>query len=284
MSTAHLPTTVSSAGSLVHFKPSRKPAEAGAATNCFSCFAEQDCIFSAKKIYSERNLHRGNTGWPVKIVVPEIEDAPDFQTAKTMLEEELAVDYSQGDEQLDETGQQKSFYGRCVYEAGNDVVDNQVVTMSWDDDFLPSQSGSGELITGGRGAKTATLTMIAFSERICERFTRIYGTRGELQADSNTIKVYDFETERTKIWRPEVDLLSGHGGGDAGLANAFVNAIDKVKNGGWDVEKAQKEIIKVTPEEILRSHAAVFWAEDARVGKKVIEWEDWWKTNVLREV
>lgn len=201
-----------------------------------------------------------------------------------MLVEKLSNDYSRDEEQIDEAGQQKSFYGRCVYAAGNDVVDNQVVTMSWEDDFLPSQSSTGELITEGRGAKTATLTMIAFSEKICERFTRIYGTRGELQADSNTIKIYDFETEETKVWRPEVDLFSGHGGGDAGLATAFVNAIDKVKNRGWTVEKAQKEVIKVTPEEILRSHAAVFLAEDARTGKKVIEWGDWWKTNVPGEV
>lgn len=284
MSTAHLPTTVSSAGSLVHFGPSRKPAGAGAATNCFSCPVEPDCIFSAKKIYIEKNLHRGNMGWPVKIVVPEIEDAPDLKTAGAILEEKLLVDYSRDEEQLNEAGEQKSFYGRCVYEAGNDVVDNQVVTMSWDDDFLPSQSGSGELVTEGRGAKTATLTMIAFSERICERFTRIYGTRGELEADSTTIKVYDFKTEQTKIWKPEIDWQSGHGGGDSGLAKAFVDAIDKVKNRCWDVEKAQKEIIKVTPEEVLRSHAAVFWAEDARVGKKVIEWEDWWKVNVLGKV
>lgn len=215
----------------------------------------------------------------MKIVVPEIEDASNFKTASAMLDEKLVADYSLDEEQLDEAGQQKSFYGRCVYEAGNDVVDNQVVTMSWDDDFLPSQSGG--LVTEGRGAKTATLTMIAFSERICERFTRIYGTQGELQADSNTITVYDFKTEKTKVWRPEIDLLSGHGGGDSGLARAFVDAIDRVKNSGWDVEKAQKDIIKVTPEEVLRSHAAVFWAEDARVGKKVIGWEDWWKANVL---
>lgn len=284
MATAHLPTTVSSAGSLVHFRPSRKPAKAGAATNCFSCPTEPDCIFSAKKIYIERNLNCGNTGWPVKIVVPEIEDALDLKTARVMLEKNLTVDYSRDEEQLNGAGEQKSFYGRCVYEAGNDVVDNQVVTMSWDDDFLPSQTGSGYLVTEGRGAKTATLTMIAFSEKICERFTKIYGTQGELQADSTTIKVHDFRTGATKVWRPEIDMFSGHGGGDLGLAKAFVDAIDRVKNGGWDVEKAQKEIIKVTPEEVLRSHAAVFWAEDARLGKKVIEWEDWWKVNVLREV
>lgn len=151
--------------------------------------------------------------------------------------------------------------------------------MTWEDD---PQSVTGRVVMEGRGAKTATLTMIAFSQRICERFTRIYGTRGELEADSNSIKVYDFETEKTKVYRPEIDLQSGHGGGDNGLARAFVDSIDKVKNGGWNVERAQKEIIKCTPEEVLRSHAAVFWAEEARLMKEVISWEDWWKQNVLR--
>lgn len=216
-------------------------------------------------------------------MAPEIEETPNLKAAEALLADCLKRDYSKDEEQLDENGQQKGFYGRCVYEAGNDVVDNQVVTMTWEDDFLPAQSGSGELTTEGRGAKTATLTMIAFSEKICERFTRIYGTQGELQADSNTIKVYDFKTDKTTVWKPEVDFTSGHGGGDAGLARAFVDAIDKVKNEGWTVENAQKEIIKVTPEEVLRSHAAVFWAEEARTGRKVIEWEDWWKINVLGE-
>lgn len=38
-------------GSLGHFKKSRKPAAAGAATKCLSCPAEPDCVWSAKKIY-----------------------------------------------------------------------------------------------------------------------------------------------------------------------------------------------------------------------------------------
>ncbi|MBE3041465.1 hypothetical protein IMZ48_02560 [Candidatus Bathyarchaeota archaeon] len=38
-------------GSLGHFKKSRKPAEAGAATKCLSCPVEPDCVWSAKKIY-----------------------------------------------------------------------------------------------------------------------------------------------------------------------------------------------------------------------------------------
>ncbi|PWW79710.1 NAD(P)-binding protein [Tuber magnatum] len=274
--TPHLPSTVSSSGSLVHFRRTRKPAKAGNATNCLSCPAEPDCVFSARKIYVEKNLKKMNMGWPVKIVVPDIEEASNMDAAEAMLTQKLGEDY--GSEGAIVDGEQKSYYGRCVYETDNNVVDNQVVTISWeDDDTSISPSGASE---EGRGAKTATLTMVAFSEKICERFTRIYGTRGELEADSCQIKIYDFETGVRKTWVPSIDMLSGHGGGDNGLARAFVDAINKVKNEEWAVDKAQKEVIGVTAEEVLRSHAAVFWAEEARVNRQMLEWGEWWAQNV----
>ena len=260
----------------MHFRRTRKPAKAGNSTNCLTCPAELDCIFSAKKIYVEKNLKKMNMGWPVKIVVPDIEEANTMDAAEAMLTQKLGEDY--GSEGTMVGGEQRSYYGRCVYEAGNNVVDNQVVTISWDDDDT-STSPRGALVEG-RGAKTATLTMVAFSEKICERFTRIYGTKGELEADSNQIKIYDFETGVKKTWVPSMDMLSGHGGGDSGLARAFVDAIDKVKNEEWAVGKAQEEIVGVTIEEVLRSHAAVFWAEEARVNRQVLEWGDWWTRNV----
>ncbi len=72
----HLPSTVSSTGSLQYFKAARKPVAAGNATNCLSCPIEQSCKYSAKKIYAEQEVYgldSGNTRWPVSIVVPDIE-------------------------------------------------------------------------------------------------------------------------------------------------------------------------------------------------------------------
>ncbi|KAA8905055.1 hypothetical protein FN846DRAFT_11759 [Sphaerosporella brunnea] len=255
----HTPSTVSSHGSLVHYRPSQKPKKAGTATNCLSCPAAEECIYSAPRIYIHQNLEqRMNTGWPNKIVSPEIEDAPNMAAAREQLLKELAKDGDAADG--------KPRYGRCVYEAGNDVVDNQVVVLSWDEEASSSQPR--------HGPKTATLTMIAHTEAICERKTSVYGTLGELTADSRTIGIFDFRTGESKTYRPGVDLRSGHGGGDGGLANAFVEAIAAVKN-GVSVEEAQRRWIKCTPEEAVRAHEVVFWAEKARVEKRVLSWDEW---------
>lgn len=287
----HLPTTVTSSGRLQYFKKSRKPVGAGAATNCLSCPVEETCKYSAKRIYTGSKpfmgLDAGITGWPVNIVVPEIEDLGVGEEGRTALMAKLSEDY--GPEMSDAEIAKRNWFGRCVYESDNDVADEQVVTITWDDDPLPSSaSASGKdhgLMAdrmGSRGAKQATFHMVAQTKRQCERFTRIYGTNGEIYADSYTITVEDFNTGKTTTHTPRMESL-GHGGGDLGLTRQFVEAIDLVKNKrneGWTAEKAQKEIIRCTLDETIRSHAMVFCAEEAKRGKKVVDWTEWWAREV----
>ena len=275
---------MTSTGALLYFKKARKPDLAGDATNCLRCPAERDCLYSAKKIYYEEQLEQGNAGWPVNIIDPEIEDFMDPQQssgrdlARSRLLERLSEDYDEGTSQ--EEIDRRPWFGRCVYESANDVCDDQVVTMKWEDDPLPPHNArTKESCLWGRAAKIATFHMAASTEKQCERRGRIYGTQGEIEYDSKTIKVYDFHDKKTQIHYPH-QPGGGHGGGDAGLAGQFVKAVHAVQMQDMSVAEAQRIHIGCTLEDVIRSHAMVFAAEEARKEKKVVDWASWWQKNV----
>ncbi len=137
-------------------------------------------------------------------------------------------------------------YGRCVYHCDNDVVDNQVVTFQFSD------------------GSTGTFSMIGFTKEVCQRKTRIFGTRGVIEGDSEHIKVFDFLTRReqheTPSYRGPASRLSGHGYADLHLMSAFVDA---VRSG--DATKILSD-----PRETLASHVLVFLAEQARLERRIV--------------
>ena len=98
--------SLSSFGSLKHFRKEEKPPEAGTATRCLDCAYERQCPYSAKKIYLEA-VQQGYTGWPIKVITFDVTEAGVLKAL------------------------QEGPYGRCVYECDNDVVDNQVVNMAF---------------------------------------------------------------------------------------------------------------------------------------------------------
>jgi hypothetical protein len=208
----------------------------------------------------------------VSIVLPDIESYGSQTDARDAMLAELAKDYDARTPDLEIA--RRNWFGRCVYESDNDVCDEQVVTLNWDDDPLP-----GNAETGGRMAKTAVFHMVAHTKKICDRYTHLYGVDGEIFADSTTITVEDFRTGRTTIHHPQVEGHS-HGGGDIGLTRQFVLAVDKVKNHGWTTDRAQRELVGCTLEEVIRSHAMVFCAEAARRGRKVVNFPEWWAAEV----
>ncbi len=97
--------SVSSYGSLTHFKKENKPSIAG--NNCLECDFEPDCPYSAKRIYLGF-IKRGNTGWPVSVVTSEVTVPGVIKALR------------------------EGPYGRCVYDCDNDVVDHQVVNMEFE--------------------------------------------------------------------------------------------------------------------------------------------------------
>lgn len=281
--TAHHPRTITSTGSLTQFRRARKPAAAGNAINCLSCPAEPDCIYSAVKIYRDMHLAENRLDWPLNILCPDIEDifrneGSDAATRRLM--NALAPHYDKYIASSD-PNTPSPWYGKCVFETDNDVCDDQVVTISWEDEEL-TQEQKDEGIEP-RTAKIATFHMIAPTERQCERRGRIYGTHGELTYDSRNITIYNFETCSTTavpVPRQPPEEEKSHGGGDYGLARSFVGAVDAVENRGWDIAKAQEHFVGCTLEEAVRSHAVVFAAEEARREEKVVKWKTWWEEKL----
>ncbi|TET10743.1 MAG: Gfo/Idh/MocA family oxidoreductase [Candidatus Thorarchaeota archaeon] len=98
--------TVSSFGSLLHFRSENKPETAG--SNCMECDYEPDCPYSAKRIYLNL-FEKGKTGWPVSVITTELTKSGIIRAIRN------------------------GPYGSCVYDCDNDVVDHQVVNMEFTD-------------------------------------------------------------------------------------------------------------------------------------------------------
>lgn len=211
---------IQSFGSTYHFRPECRPA--GAADRCLDCPAgvEALCPYSALKIYLRDRVFQGNLGWPTDVLTPDV-TVPNVLNAL-----------------------REGPYGRCVYACDNDVVDHQVVNMLFD-----NQS-------------TASMTMTAFCNEGGRR-TRIFGTRGSINANSQTIIVNDFLTGNTQTIDTDIvndgGILSGHGGGDGGIMDAFLRAI----------ETGDRSHILSGTDETLESHLMVFAAEASRLSGTV---------------
>lgn len=264
----HLPVTVSSTGGIHQFKKSRKPAAAGDATNCTKCpLGDEGCKYSAKNLYIgpfKHSVQSGHTGWPVNIVVPDIEDYKGFEARKEALTKALEEDWDENTPESEVSS--RNWFGRCVYEADNNVNDEQFVTITWPESNQP--------------AKHVTFHMVAQSQKVCKRFSHFYGDLGEIYADSDEIRVQLYDPDEKKTYHPNKVVASGHGGGDEGITVAFVKAVNHVKNEKWEAIKSRNEFLGCTLEDVLRSHVMVFLAEDARVNKKIIDWQSWWDAQV----
>jgi hypothetical protein len=91
------------------------------------------------------------------------------------------------------------------------------------------------------------------------------GTRGEIYGDGRHVTVYDFLAQKETVYdsRKEDDggIASGHGGGDYGMAKAFVSA----------VAAGDPTLVTSGPDVSLESHLIVFAAERARLNGTVEE-------------
>ena len=216
--------SIQSFGSLQHFTGDNKPADAS--SNCLDCPAEENCPYSARKIYLTNPVN----SWPMSVVCDIEEDPGQYKQALT---EALR------------TGP----YGRCVYDCDNDVCDSQMVNIQFE------------------GGAIANLTMTAFTRDVCARYTRVTGTRGEIQwrdGDNKPIRVEDFLTGESRDVMPDMVApparTRGHGGADFFLVNSFTKA----------VARQDPSLIRSGPAASLASHMMVFRAEQGRRENKVV--------------
>ncbi|MCO5992851.1 Gfo/Idh/MocA family protein [Actinoallomurus rhizosphaericola] len=193
----------------------------GAADRCLDCGVESTCPYSAKRLYLECLGDPARQFWPLSAVTDDHTEEGVLRALRT------------------------GPYGRCVYACDNDVVDHQVVTMEF-----------------GDGA-TCSFTMSAFTP-MEHRRTRLLGTHGFLDGDGTTIRLVDFRTGTEEVLDTSTtagaSAADGHGGGDQGLVEAFLNA----------VATGDAAALKSDAATSLASHRVVWAAERARLSGSVV--------------
>lgn len=136
-------------------------------------------------------------------------------------------------------------YGLCVFKANNDVVDHQVVNMEFE------------------GGATISFTMNAFNKG--GRYIRIFGSEGELYADTSSEHITWYSFEDRKIHEVPVlaqgdSITSGHGGGDKGIIQEMYDYFSGDYKGfrAADIDTSVKNhLIGFAAEEARRSDTVV---------------------------
>ena len=136
-------------------------------------------------------------------------------------------------------------FGRCAYRCDNNVVDHQVLIMEFE------------------GGISVSFTMQAHSHDNV-RIMRYSGTRATVcgHTGSNEITVDEYRTGAHDRITPAT-IGGGHGGGDWGLLDAFVETI---RGGGLQDTSARNS---------LESHLIGYAAEEARLTGAVIDMDEY---------
>lgn len=139
----------------------------------------------------------------------------------------------------------KNRFGKCVFQTDNDVVDNQVAQIQFENDITVSFT-----MCGHNGTE--------------RRMTKISMTNGEIWCDgmSGTIKTWQFEP----LLSDEITVTTKgtHSGGDRAIMDNFIDAI----------ETRDKSILLTPIKDSLQGHLLVFAAEESRATGQVVDLED----------
>ncbi len=208
---------ISSFGNLSFFKKENAPA--GATARCLDCPCAAGCRFDGKKAYLPI---RGE--WPATVLT---EDQSEEGILKALRE---------------------GPYGRCVFDCDNNVCDNQVTDIEFENGV------------------TATFHLSGMSNKM-HRTIKVMCENGDIYGDDSedfiTVTKYSpntkYEGEERVI---SVDSEEGfHGGGDYRLTMDFLKAIG---------HKGEPVEIRSGIDQSVESHLMAYAAERSRVSGKVI--------------
>ena len=210
--------SISSIGDLRYFKPENQPE--GASDRCVNCKYVDTCPYSA--VFGYMKL-----GFTVRLSVCD---------SLYPTEEELIEALKTGP------------YGRCVFKCDNNVVDNQICIMKFENGI------------------TANLRMTAFTHGKKGgggRELKVFGTKGTVELDELqdkfTVEIFGKEKKIVNI-SDLADTDDGHGGGDEGIIRGLYENLISVHDGSTTLEAS------------IESHLMSFAAEESRVnGGKLIK-------------
>ena len=173
-------TRVQSFGSLSYFRPENAPE--GAPEYCIqSCPHESECVYSAVKIYKERQF-------PVWVrYVTKKENATDEEIEKII---------------------SKTNYGKCIFKCGNDVVDHQVVNLEYEG----GETVSFTMSAFNKGGRKINVMGTA---------GELWANMSDKTVHIFDFKTREIETIDVLNYVKDESIVGGHGGGDLGIVKAF---------------------------------------------------------------
>lgn len=144
-----------------------------------------------------------------------------------------------------------SQYGRCVFKCDNNVVDSMVSILRFENKV------------------TASFNLSAFTKDM-DRTIKLMFEHGEVRGimEKNEIEIRPFDgpTEVLQLNQNNTEGYKGHGGGDDGLIENFVNTVFY-----------KKGEIGTSARESFHSHMMCFALEKARVTENVVTYNDFLK-------
>ena len=210
---------VSSFGSLAHFNAAHKPD--GATEYCLDgCMHRDCCPYYAPRFYLEHP----------KAVSDGFVSVVSLDPSREAVLNAL----------------QRGPYGRCVYQCDNDVVDNQVVNLLYENGV------------------SVSMTMCAFTEH-CERIINVMGSRGQIRGnmESSTLEISDFASGDHTTLHVHTPA-GGHSGSDAAMMRDFLQTLHR---GGGS---------KTSADASVESHLIALAAEESRLrGGEAIDMNEW---------